>query len=150
YRGYVFFGQSGAGKSTTAKLISEADSSAVLLGDDGVIIGATEDGKLFLYSAPLGCGYSRIAPPPLVVPLQGLFALEQSDHHEILDLAPSEGVAALLASAMSVRFSESIEERFQLSLQFSVEVKKIKFKKDAGFWSMVCLKGAGHEFSPEI
>lgn len=142
-KGYVFFGQSGAGKSTSVSLVSSTDPRALVIGDDAVIVqmrGQMRGEGPVLYAAPLGCGYSHSAPPPVSVPLAGLYALEQSDGHAVEYLPPSRGAASLLASAMCVRFEDAVEERMDLALRFASSrcgVRRLHFRRDGGFWNEV-------------
>lgn len=137
--GFAFFGQSEAGKSTTIRLITEADPAAVPLGDDGILI-QMRDGVPTVLAAPLGCGYSRLAPPALSAPLQGLFSLCQASEHELAPLSVSEGVSSLLASVMCVRFGEAIDARIDLALRFACSgpgISRMRFRKDPGFWPLL-------------
>lgn len=139
-RGYVFFGQSGAGKSTCASLIHASDESVTLLGDDAVIIQVTDDGSAFLHSAPLGCGYARSAPEPLSVPLAGLYNLRQATDDRIEPLTASQGVAALLASAMNTTPADDLAARFDLAHEFaraSCRIHALHFTPDPAFWPLV-------------
>lgn len=139
--GYVFFGQSGAGKSTSSGLIAGYDGRANVLGDDSVIIQLDPmNGLPRLHSAPLGCGYTREAPPLANAPIAGMFRLSQDDDHSIEAMSTAEAVATLLASAMNVRADESLDERFALALGFATTepgVRKLRFKLDPGFWDLV-------------
>lgn len=139
-RGYVFFGQSGAGKSTTMEMIRGADPAAEVLGDDAIIIQVGQNGGAWVHSAPLGCGYTRAAPPARKAPLAGMFALQQAQRHALSELSVSEAVARLLASAMCVRFDDELEARLDLAWRFAAArpgVQCLEFKKDAGFWERI-------------
>ena len=97
--GYAFFGKSGAGKSTATELIRRRDPAALAVGDDAAII-AWEEGRPWLLSAPLGCGYAHVPPPPRRVPLRGLFSLHQGQSHGLSRCPPSEGLMRLIANSM--------------------------------------------------
>ncbi len=139
--GYLFFGQSGAGKSTVTGFIAKSDPHAIVLGDDGVIIEFAEGQALpSIHAAPLGSGYSRVAPPPLSAPLGGLFALSQDEAHRVVPLAPAEGAAALLASAMCVDASADLDLRMDLSVRFAFSkcgIHRLQFRRDPGFWPLI-------------
>lgn len=138
-KGYVFFGHSEAGKSTSVRLISEADPQALILGDDGIIIQMREDGP-YVHAAPLGCGYSREAPPRECAPLAGLFVLNQAAEDRIEALSSSEAMTQLLASVMSVRFDDEAAARMELSYRFvssKTGVRRLHFRKNSGFWPLV-------------
>lgn len=136
-RGYVFFGHSGAGKSTTAGLIAESDPGATVLGDDAAIL-KVNGSDLFLLSAPLGSAYTKEAPPSREVPLAGLFSLEQSSELSLAPLTDSEALSALLASTMMTRFDDFSDERIRLARRLSEgTVHRLRFRKDPSFWPMV-------------
>jgi hypothetical protein len=139
-RGYVFFGQSGAGKSTSVSLIVGSDPAAQVLGDDAVIVAVDAEGARWLHSAPLGSGYTREAPPALRAPLARLCALKQDERVASETLAISEAMAALLASAMSVGHGDALEERLDLAERFAREgsrVERLSFTKDPEFWNTI-------------
>ena len=139
-RAYVFFGQSGAGKTTTTTLISSIDEQAIVLGDDSVIVQLLTDGTPIAHAAPFGSSYLKVPPPNVTTPIDALFALEQSDFHRIEKLSPAAGMAALLASAMSIRFTDEVDTRFELACRFSkshAAIHKLYFQKDPMFWNMI-------------
>lgn len=148
--GYVFFGYSGAGKSTTATLIQESDSEAVLLGDDASILEIDSNHKVWVHSAPLGCGYSSDAPPPIKVPLARLFALSKNPQTQIVQLARVPGAISLLTSVMtSAEGSEGslawdidlAEECFELVSKMGAHapcgIEALYFEKDPKFWKLI-------------
>lgn len=137
--GYLFFGQSGAGKSTTVRLISEADPLAVILGDDAAIIQKSEGGY-WLHAAPLGSAWTKEAPPPAKVPLAGLFSLSQAPTHQVERMSLAEGVRSLLASTMMAGFDTLIEARFDLATHFASApsgISRLHFSKESGFWPLI-------------
>lgn len=139
-RGYVFFGQSGAGKSTSVSLIHAVDEKVILLGDDVVIIELGEDGAALVHSAPLGCGYARVAPPRMSAPIAGFFRLRQSTLERIASLPLSQAAAALLASAMVASAGDDAERRFELALGFAGSrspIEELSFCRDPAFWNLV-------------
>ncbi len=113
-QGYVFFGQSGAGKSTTVDAIRKLDPRAIALGDDAILLALNQNHEAVLHSAPMGCGYSPFAPPRHEAKVAGLFALEQSPVNEVLPLDPANQVARIFASAFWSPFSDQIDERLDL------------------------------------
>lgn len=96
-RGYVFFGPSGAGKTTVAKL---AEGRGQLLTDENVVLRLTDD-AVQLYSTPF---WGHSTPPELIrrvnrrVPLAGLFALSHAPDFSLTRLSPGHAVAALLTT----------------------------------------------------
>ena len=143
---HVFFGVSGAGKSTCAGIIQRLDPAARLLGDDAVIV-AVENGVTMAFAAPLGCGYSRGAPPPLAAPLRSLCALRQSRRTGLEPLAPGRGAALLLGSAMGLDFLAEGEARLALAEEFARSapgVSRLEFQLNGDFWPLMAGKAGSH------
>lgn len=96
-RGYVFFGPSGAGKTTVARL---ADGHAEVLCDENVVLRPAGPGFEVL-STPLW-GWST--PPEMIrrtnraTALAGLYTLTHAPDFGLARLAPAQAVAALLAT----------------------------------------------------
>lgn len=138
-RGYLFFGQSGAGKSTTIALLSQGNEQIQILGDDASIMQMIEE-RAWLHSAPLGSGYSRLAPALTRVPLGGIYSLQQSKETQISPMNDAESLRALLASAMSGNFEQDSELRFDVAQNFirsSCGIRKLYFQKSSKFWPLV-------------
>jgi hypothetical protein len=95
--GYVFFGPSGAGKTTLAGL---AHDRAEILSDENVIIRCSADGPQ-LISTPF---WGHSTPVDLIrrtrrtVPLHALFALRHAADFNLRPLDAAEAVLALLAT----------------------------------------------------
>jgi hypothetical protein len=93
--GYVFFGPSGAGKTTLARL---ARDRAEILSDENVIVRCGEDGPQ-LISTPF---WGHSTPVELIrrmrrtVPLRALFALRHTPDFQLHTLSAAEAVVALL------------------------------------------------------
>lgn len=134
--GHVFFGQSGDGKSTCINLIANKDPDITLLGDDAVIIRMEE--QPWVYSAPLGSGYTRKAPNPTRAPLKGLFRLQKNSRNYTVEMSKPQAVAALIASTMYSSMDEQeIDMRFELALKFAhspCQPKSLHFSMDGEFW----------------
>ncbi len=142
-RGYLFFGHSGAGKSTTVRLIAESDPRAQVLGDDAAIVQATSGG-LFLHAAPLGSAYSDVAPPRRTVPLDGIFSLEQGSSDFLEDLTASEELSAFLASTMMSPFDGFSSERMAVAARFAGgKIRRLHFRKGPQFWPLILSTYAG-------
>ncbi len=92
-RGYVFFGPSGAGKTTVAKL---AAGHGQLLTDENVVLRLKSDG-VEVCSTPF---WGHSTPPELIrrinrcVPIAGLFSLTQAPDFSLTPLTPGQAVAA--------------------------------------------------------
>ncbi len=96
-RGYVFFGPSGAGKTTVAKL---AAGHGQLLTDENVVL-RLRDGGVELCSTPF---WGHSTPPELIcrvnrrAPAAGLFALAHAPEFSLAPLSPGQAVTALLTT----------------------------------------------------
>jgi hypothetical protein len=92
-RGYLFLGQSGDGKTTTARLW-EKDKGVLILSDDRIILRCL-DGKMWMYGTPwhgeaeLGCSART--------PLTEIFFLGRGAGNQTVPLRQPEAVARLVA-----------------------------------------------------
>lgn len=135
-RGYVFFGPSGAGKTTTARLAAAASE---VLSDDLVIIRAHQE-RYQLYGVPFKGALETVLRPNRVAPLHGLFRLQQNTQHQLRPLPHPMAVAELAASAPfiareSALGAQLLERCYHLARQ--VPVHQLHFRRDAGFWQVI-------------
>ena len=93
--GYLFVGQSGAGKTTIARLW-QAEPGAVILSDDRVVLRSEADG-IWMYGTPWH-GEEPLASPGRVR-LAGVFFLKHHDRHEMASVTRVDGVTRLFASS---------------------------------------------------
>jgi len=96
--GCVFVGQSGAGKSTIARLWLE-DERAVVLSDDRIVVRAHADG-LWVYGTPWH-GEAPLASPRRAV-LKQIFLLRQLDRHALSALSRTDAVARMFAASFPI------------------------------------------------
>jgi hypothetical protein len=92
-RGYLFVGQSGAGKTTTARLWQES-SRIHVLSDDRIILRRLE-GKIWMYGTPWH-GEAEFACSTRT-PLTHIFFLARGENNEMVPVRPPEAVARLMA-----------------------------------------------------
>lgn len=96
-RGHVFFGASGAGKTTVARL---AAGHADLLCDENLVLKLAPDGPE-LHSTPF---WGHSTPPELIhrvnrrVPLAALYQLTHTPDFTVTRLGPADAVTALLGT----------------------------------------------------
>jgi hypothetical protein len=92
-RGYLLFGHSGAGKSTSARLWQKQPGMRVL-SDDRIIL-RFENGRARMYGTPwhgdAGLALAESAD------LSAMYLLEHATHNELLPLTPGRAAAELLA-----------------------------------------------------
>jgi hypothetical protein len=93
--GYLFVGQSGAGKTTMARLWL-GEPGAVVLSDDRVIVRDEGDG-IWLHGTPWH-GEEPLASPGRAR-LAGIFFLRHHHRHELAAVPRAESVARLFASS---------------------------------------------------
>jgi hypothetical protein len=96
--GYVFVGQSGAGKTTTARQWARHPAFQVL-SDDRIIVRRDQHG-FSMHGTPWH-GEGRFARPASA-PLDGIFLLTQAAHTEVRRLSPAVGLSRLLAASFPV------------------------------------------------
>ena len=130
-RGYLFVGQSGAGKSTMARLWT-GEPGAVILSDDRTVIRRHGD-EAWMYGTPWH-GEAPLASPSRVR-LDALFFLCHADLDELREVGRADAVARLFAAsfppfhdargvAFSLDFLESIATR--------VPCQELRFVPGAG------------------
>lgn len=94
--GTVFLGNSGDGKTTTARLWQNAAADVELVSDDRVIL-RPHDGVWWMYGSPWHgdaeiCSTSR-------APLRRIFALQKAAANGVTPLTPAQAAARILACA---------------------------------------------------
>jgi hypothetical protein len=92
-KSYLFIGQSGAGKTTTARLWLQQPGVRVL-SDDRIIL-RKEGGRIWMHGTPWH-GEAELSLPEKA-PLDHIFFLKQWPHNEIIPLNPAETAARLVA-----------------------------------------------------
>lgn len=132
---FVFFGPSGVGKSTVARLSARWP----VLSDDLVLIERMATG----YQA---CGVpfrgNEWTAPRLNTraPLAGLLALEQAPHHARLPLSNGAGAARLVACTPFVTtcpHGAATVMGAALALTAVTPVARLQFRKDDKFWEVL-------------
>ena len=113
-RGYVFAGQSGDGKTTTARLWQETVGAAVL-SDDRVVLTREGGGGWRMHGTPWH-GEAELALPASA-PLAGLFVLARGEQNALVPMSPARAVAALLARSFPPFHDAPATERLVRSLE---------------------------------
>jgi hypothetical protein len=124
--GYLFVGQSGAGKSTIARLwLGERD--VTVLSDDRVII-RNQGNRIWMYGTPWH-GDEPLAAAASV-PLTRGFFLRHSPGNEVTDVAGAQVVARLLACSFPPFFSAS---GLESTLVVLAEISRLAPFSELGF-----------------
>jgi hypothetical protein len=124
--GYLFVGQSGAGKSTIARLwLGERD--VTVLSDDRVIVRKQDD-RIWLYGTPWH-GDEPLAAATSV-PLTRGFFLRHAPGNEVADVAGAHVVARLLACSFPPFFSAS---GLESTLMVLAEISRLAPFSELGF-----------------
>ena len=131
-KSYVFFGHSGSGKSTIAKIAPNGD----ILGDDVVVVRRGADG-LRAYSLPFGHlpGKANFSAP-----VAGLFRLRKASRHTIRNVSMARGVAELLSCSPFVHNDVALQRQAletAHALATSVPVQELWFYPDSSVWSFL-------------
>ena len=128
-RGRLFVGQSGAGKSTTAKLWMDAEDVEVV-SDDRVIV-RNVSGEWRMFGTPWH-GEAALSSPASA-PLDSIFLLQQAAETKLIDVAPSEAAARLFACTFPL-FHDGRALAFTLEfldqLVAAVPVRVLEFTPD--------------------
>ncbi len=110
--GYIFAGQSGDGKTTTARLW-EALPGATVLSDDRIIVRRGADGAWWMYGTPWH-GEAELSVNARV-PLAAMMLLERGERNALVEITPMAAVSRLLARSF-VPFYDS--ELMAATIQF--------------------------------
>jgi hypothetical protein len=135
-RGYVFFGPSGAGKTTTSYLAAQ---TADVVSDDLTII-RLEQGRCWLYGVPFKGELSDAPRANQHAPLFGLYRLRQDTTHYLEPLSSVRGVAELVAAAPFVVSELNLSQQLMALCQqivATVPVQELHFSRDDGFWKVI-------------
>jgi len=134
--GYVFFGPSGAGKTTTSRISAK---SADVVSDDLVIIRIDDD-AINLYGVPFRGEMSDAPRANQNAPLRAIFRLRQDTEHYLEQISPVTAVADLVASSPFVVQEISLSDMLInvcTKIAKSVPVMALHFKRDDGFWKVI-------------
>jgi hypothetical protein len=146
-RGYLFVGQSGAGKSTMAGLWQQARGIRVL-SDDRIILRSVE-GTIWMYGTPWH-GESTLACATRT-PLNHLFFLGRGKNHEVVPVRPPEAVARLMAcSFVPFDNASALDDvlAFLDQVTAAIPCGELRFAVDARVLEFV--REYTHEYRPSI
>jgi len=128
-RGHLFVGQSGAGKSTMARLW-EDESGVIVLSDDRIILRKMGN-KIWMYGTPWH-GEAMFASPTRA-PLKTIYFLEKGQKHELISQKQAGSVSRLFTCSFPPFYNR---DALDFTLGFLEEVVKkvpcyeLRFKPD--------------------
>ncbi len=144
--GYILFGRSGAGKTTSCSLLAArtpqpGSPAHAILSDElnAVDLRAVAPGVL-LQPMPFAgdFGHDTLSSEP--VPLRRIYALVQAPEARVTPCAKAEALARVVAACPFMNVdpfeSDSVFARAQRLLS-AVPLRKLHFPKDPSFWSAV-------------
>lgn len=134
---HIFFGYSGAGKTTVAQL--GLDSGYEVLSDDIDLLIPGSDGFTATRS-PFAGVMGRQPVSRDAYPVRGLYLLEQGGRNANRRMTQAEAVCALLARAPFVNQDPHRTDRLienLTALVAAVPASTLTFKKSGGFWELL-------------
>jgi hypothetical protein len=134
-RGYLFFGQSGSGKTTVARLSRDA----IVLNDDLVALLPLA-GQWYIHATPFSNPTQHAPTGPRSAIVSGVYRLIQDRTVYVEDLPPALAVAEIVASSPIVcadpaRTLDLLARARQLIAR--VPVRRLHFLPDDAFWEVV-------------
>lgn len=135
-QGYVFFGPSGAGKTTTSRISAE---SSDVVSDDIVVIRLSH-GEATLHGVPFRGNLAEAPRANQSAPLKALFRIRQDTEHFIRPLSRVTAVADLVASSPFIVRELSMSDKLVDvcdRVVTTLPVLALHFKRDDGFWKVI-------------
>jgi hypothetical protein len=133
--GFVFFGNSGSGKTTVANLSLEH----TVLSDDLSIVSATQS-ECRVHGLPFRGASFRWPVVNMDVPLRGAYRLRKDREHRLEPLAPAQAMAELMACApFMAGHADNYDRAMEIVSRVLslVPVQDLYFRRDKGFWGVV-------------
>jgi hypothetical protein len=142
-QGFVFFGPSGAGKTTTSRL---AARTADVVSDDLVIIRCQGAGCT-LFGVPFKGELSEAPRANQRAPLRGIFRLRQDTTHYLEPIPKVKAVADLVASSPFIVRELNLSEQLVdvcSRIVNKIPVQELHFQRDDGFWKVIYEQSAAN------
>jgi len=142
-RAYLFLGRSGAGKSTISRISQEAGVE-VLSDDMNALV--LEHGRATVEKLPFAGDLGQTGGRRGGVSLAGLYRLEQAETHAVEPFPKPEALALLLSCAPYLNADPHRTDRLMenlAALARNCDVKRLAFRRDAGFWDLIAEASPG-------
>ena len=137
-RAYIFFGHSGSGKTTIARLSPDD----VVLNDDLILLmpdTSAGENKWRVFGTPFW-NPTQVKPTPQNAPLASMFRLVQDKNVFLEEINPGEAVAELLSNTPVIPAdplrSPPLLTRLHKIIK-AATVSKLHFLPDDSFWRVV-------------
>jgi len=133
-RAYLFSGRSGSGKTTVARLSTDA----TLLSDELSIVRMT-DGSPVCFGTPFR-GELALSGEDRAAPLVGMYFLRHGDRHAVQALGPGQALARLLPNVLFFAREADVTAavfRIAADLVEAVPCFDLSFRPDPGFWEVI-------------
>lgn len=132
-KGYLFLGDSGAGKSTISTLFEEQLGENLVLSDDRIIVREI-DGEWRMFGTPWHGTFARIQARSL--PIGGMFFLEKTASHQFERFNARDSVRRLLPVGFGTwwlpdRFPEHLSFLERLATQRQFPLSRLGFAPQA-------------------
>ena len=133
-KGYVFCGPSGVGKSTVVKL----SRNLPILNDDLIVIMPGKKDDWAVCATPFANPGQIIKN--LIVPLQGIYLLEQSNEVLLEEISPGKSLAELIANVPVISGDIYRSDRLlatSVAVLRNIPFQKLRFRPDPSFWDLI-------------
>jgi hypothetical protein len=134
-RGFAFFGYSGSGKTTVARVSTDA----LILNDDLVVL-LPQAAHWDMIATPFSNPTQVTTAGPQVVPLAALYRLEQDRRVFVEPIEPATALAEVIASSPVISADPDRAAGLLARLEqlvAAVPVQRLHFLPDASFWAVV-------------
>ena len=133
--GYVFYGHSGSGKTTTTML----SPGVQILSDDLVVLRIIDE-RVVVQGVPFRGAMRTVPRPDGSAPLVGIFSLNKATEHRIELMSSGTAIGSMAACVPFVLFTP--QQAFRVLAICSeivrrIPVRRLSFKQDPGFWEVI-------------
>ena len=131
-KGYLFLGDSGAGKSTISTFMEQRLGKGRIFSDDRIVIRRNGD-RWWLFGTPWPGSFARICPEGCEI--GGMYFLEQTAEHEMEILTPMQAIQRLLPVVFGTWWlPERLEQHMsfisQIAAQKQFPLCRLGFRND--------------------